>query len=81
MKLAKPVLHYESAVLFFQNLEISFRHGMDLLDKGVLVADGEFNGGKALFLCDAINKERHRQSIVNHRATVRAAQENLVEVT
>jgi hypothetical protein len=79
MKLAKPGLHYESAVIFFQSLRISFRHGMDLIERRILVPDASFNAGKHLFLADAVSREKHKQAVNAYKATIREAQENLVE--
>jgi hypothetical protein len=79
MKIAQPELHFENPVTFFASLKISFRFGMKLVDRGILVPDAEVNG-KALFLADALSRERHRQKVVNYRATLREARENLVSV-
>ena len=79
MKIAEPELHFENPLAFFASLGISFRFGMKLVNRGILVPDAEVNG-KALFLADMQSRERHRQKVVNYRATIRDVKENLVSV-
>ena len=77
MKSAPSDPHYDGPVVFFERLGITFRFGMKLLKMKVLRSDAKYNG-KPIFLADALSFERHQQAVANHRAAVRAAQENLV---
>jgi hypothetical protein len=78
MKSAPSELHYDGPVVFFERLGITFRFGMKLLKMKVLRSDAKCNG-KPIFLADTLSLERQRRALINHRATVRAAQENLIE--
>jgi hypothetical protein len=72
---------YASGVRFYREiLGVSYEYGRHLREIGVLKPDAMIDGERPVFFCDPESVERHKQRICAYRATVRSAQENLVEL-
>jgi hypothetical protein len=72
---------YASGVRFYREiLGISYEWGRHLREIGILKPDAMVDGERPVFFCDIESVERHKQAVAAYRASVRAAQENLVEV-
>jgi hypothetical protein len=70
--------HYSPEVRFYSRIGVSYGWGSKLRRMGVLVPDAFMDNDAPLFLCDALSLERQRQAVLNHKASVRAAQQNVL---
>jgi hypothetical protein len=76
MRVAKPQLQYEGAVVAFARLGVSYRFGAKLVERGILTVDA-LCGEKPLFLVDGNSLDRHRAEILSYQAKLKHIEQNV----